>query len=257
VPPNHRPQANVASVRRRESIRPPYHGFPTRANGHWSYDITRSRRYTSGMLRRVKLATIIVLSLLAAATVALWMRSHWTYDAFAWSRWWYTGRQYDGVMYQCEWARGVGGFSVYRLTAFPAAPGSRRSDGWSRSSGSADDFDVKTDTRWRRLGFGMLDSGPSSVGNVGGATVSYRTWWVPLWFLTLLLASPLVISFVTSRPLRARRRRARGECVTCGYDLRSSPERCPECGTLVLSPRQRETEPCQAPHQIKGPGPFN
>jgi len=39
---------------------------------------------------------------------------------------------------------------------------------------------------------------------------------------------------ILNRPKHKRKRRyPDGRCEKCGYDIRSSPDRCPECGTFV------------------------
>ena len=58
-------------------------------------------------------------------------------------------------------------------------------------------------------------------------TPAYRR--VPLWFVTAL-AGVLPATRVLSLAL-ARVRVRRGLCAGCGYDLRETLERCPECGT--------------------------
>jgi hypothetical protein len=66
--------------------------------------------------------------------------------------------------------------------------------------------------------------------------VPYRVWRVPYWVPFVLLAAlPLCWLSVL---LRNRLRDAdvrKGRCTTCGYDLRASPERCPECGTAAAA----------------------
>ena len=59
-------------------------------------------------------------------------------------------------------------------------------------------------------------------------------WSTPYWFL-VLLCCPAPSLRLTAR-LRNRRRRGRGLCPACGYDLRGTPDRCPECGRAVALP---------------------
>jgi hypothetical protein len=61
----------------------------------------------------------------------------------------------------------------------------------------------------------------------------FEHWPVPYWKLVALGA--LVLS--QTAILRRRRRRFEmvGFCTACGYDLRATPERCPECGRSVPS----------------------
>jgi hypothetical protein len=51
---------------------------------------------------------------------------------------------------------------------------------------------------------------------------------LPYWLLQLLTLAP-PIAFVWRRR-RHSRRDAAGLCPSCGYDLRATPDRCPECG---------------------------
>jgi hypothetical protein len=57
-------------------------------------------------------------------------------------------------------------------------------------------------------------------------------WAVPYWLIGLLLSPAVVWVIVLPWRERKSRRRAMGLCEDCGYDLRASPEQCPECGAI-------------------------
>ena len=60
---------------------------------------------------------------------------------------------------------------------------------------------------------------------------SYVDVVVPQWLLVLLTLTPPAFRLgVTQR--RRRNRLRQGRCLQCGYDLRATPDRCPECGTI-------------------------
>ena len=59
----------------------------------------------------------------------------------------------------------------------------------------------------------------------------YTSLIVPHWLLVVCSAA-LPLSR-TAMVLRRMRRRPPGHCRHCGYDLRATPGRCPECGTIA------------------------
>jgi len=78
----------------------------------------------------------------------------------------------------------------------------------------------------------MVTASPGPVRSPGTferiATFSVNYDRIPL--LTL----PLAIWFLRSRWILARQRQRRRHnfCGNCGYDLRATPDRCPECGAV-------------------------
>lgn len=71
-------------------------------------------------------------------------------------------------------------------------------------------------------------------------TVEYA-WVVKDVFVSawvVLVTTSIYPILVWRRAFRARRRSASNLCEHCGYDLRASPARCPECGSVPSRPNE-------------------
>jgi hypothetical protein len=80
------------------------------------------------------------------------------------------------------------------------------------------------------VGFAIYRDPPRPFGSTGD-----KFWGIalPCWFVMALTALPAVL-LIRNRLRRSALRTRLNLCVKCGYDLRATPDRCPECGMVPL-----------------------
>jgi hypothetical protein len=175
----------------------------------------------SPLLRRVVLGCFVLFSLTVAA---FWVRSYWVVDTFSWS-----STSEDHLL-----ASG-GGRLVYADANWPnrRVAVTLRHDRTARAAAMWFERPAHTDG-FRIMGFEYSASIlPYNTGTI------YLSFYLPPWRLIaipyggVLALSLLPLLSVPGGWARRKRRRKRGLCVRCGYDLRASVGRCPECGGSV------------------------
>jgi hypothetical protein len=130
-------------------------------------------------------------------------------------------RNPGGVYYLVEFEPCIIGFGVSNATSSYADPNQSPSlINWGRIHAATGGMSPPPFSYW-----------PHDAMDVSGNSeeVMYRHWLVPTWFVAGLLILPAAIQLIL---LIARKRRFKpGLCPICGYDLRATPTRCPECGS--------------------------
>jgi hypothetical protein len=177
------------------------------------------------MLRPLVSAACIAGTLLA---MLLWVRSYWATDGVAFLFFRRGGVVQDRHFY----LNTTRGDLVLRILAVDAAPvvDEPPSAEWRRqlSIGGAPLQEPATDQGWQAFGFQSLVERRTLPSQ--GSRVD-RWISVPLGFVVLAFgAYPALRARSILRHRRIAKLLQSGLCVRCGYDLRSSPGQCPECG---------------------------
>lgn len=166
-------------------------------------------------MRRILSNLCCVGSLLLCVTATvLWVRSYTVASAFGY----YTERRDDGMYHDYYFysAHGQLSFTAFRQDSPSTALRNRLLGEWNSP------LQAKTrPDEWRFAGF-------SHEQVIHLPMREWTTWGVPYGFLVILTIAPPVAWIVHRR--RHRYRANAGLCATCGYDLRATPNRCPECG---------------------------
>lgn len=182
--------------------------------------------------------------LLLVATAGVWVRSYWVSDWLVWSDWPQDRSFYDEKPIWCS--RGGMLFSAWRylsqemqsidgLHFHHVREAAKKypvfSEGWSGPSS-------RNLRRYAALGFEWIPQSIVKWNPPDPAETVLKSFTLPLYFPCLLFAIlPAHYVLRVRRRRRIARRLALGCCIACGYDLRASSGRCPECGNLASASR--------------------
>jgi hypothetical protein len=167
-------------------------------------------------------------ALLCALVLCLWVRSH-----IAWDRLNYHTTTDFGADWQRRWIRLDSDVGRLDVNWFVEIRTNRDQLAYLQQT-------AKTFAFYQRPGENHMPTRNKTLLALGlYAELDRRPNWFylrvisPYWLLALLFAAAPAYRLVTLRRRRAARRRGDNCCVRCGYDLRATPDRCPECGTFA------------------------
>ena len=181
------------------------------------------------MRRNLFKVTAATSLLLCFATLALWVRSYWAYDRVWLSR-------TRGINYSVILRSGSILVSRSALTGRKSdifSDDFDRGPGWSIQSDRAPRPSVSPFTEegsWPLIQWIGFDHLSRYTSQPSFGTLTFRRIIVPMWLPALMAVLPLI---PLVRRLRREKRRLGGMCIRCGYDLRATPGRCPECGEVT------------------------
>ncbi|HEX8914902.1 MAG TPA: hypothetical protein VF796_21295 [Humisphaera sp.] len=181
------------------------------------------------MLRRLFTLLSAASLALCVAVCVLWVRSHRAADEFnrAGATWVCVTSEAGGATIRVvDWGRAVA----------PRPKGEEGSITYQQDEPWADRLPPTPGTTrdWWVAGVGFQTEAvtPPLPPGTAGVSVIAPSWSlrVPYWFLAVALLAPPAWWARGAARARRRRRTAAGLCPACGYDLRATPARCPECG---------------------------
>ncbi len=174
--------------------------------------------------------------LLFGAAVFLWVRSYRVADRWEVQRHrgGPRGRHVTDVSADCT----LGTVEVIVQRGTVRSPGE---DGFVAQHGSGLPFELMFQgvgsTLAERLGLRLIVEPSAFVLGMPASGATQALVNFPLWLVAALFAAlPARWGVVTWR----RRKREPGACTGCGYDLRATPHRCPECGRVPSSLKGRD-----------------